>query len=129
MNLAKDILANLNNRHIVLLQGDLGVGKTTLAKGIAKVLGVDEVITSPSYVLMKIYKLKNKFFKRLVHVDLYRIEFDVNVDDLGLTDYLRDPESLVVVEWPERIKGSWPESVLKIDLAYSKNLKIRIIEY
>lgn len=127
--IAREILRQLGRRHIILLSGELGTGKTITVQAIAEELGVTEDVNSPTYVLMKIYPLQNADFDRLVHVDLYRIEYNQDTDELGLTDYLNDERSLVVVEWPERILGNWPSDALLVQFYYGDKENIRTIDF
>ncbi len=102
--LARQILDDFGS-HIIFLQGDLGSGKTVFVKGLSEGLGVKDVVNSPTFVIMKVYETKNNKFKRLVHIDLYRLD-KVDEDDLvnlGIKEYMDDPKSLVVIEWAERI--------------------------
>jgi tRNA threonylcarbamoyladenosine biosynthesis protein TsaE len=128
--LAKEILRRLGRKHVVLLSGELGAGKTVIAQIIAEELGIKEQIISPTYVLMKVYPLpEGSMYNRFVHVDLYRIEYDQRLDELGLVEYLEDPQSLVVVEWPERIIGTWPTDACQIRLDYGDKSTIRTIDF
>ena len=127
--IAREIMRQLGRRHIILLSGQLCTGKTVTAQAIAEELGLKDDVNSPTYVLMKIYPLQNSDFDRLVHVDLYRIEYNQDTDELGLTDYLADTRSLVVVEWPERILGSWPTDALLVQLDYGDKESIRTIDF
>ncbi len=111
--IAKEVLADLDN-NIILLQGELGSGKTAFAKLLAEELGITEVVTSPTFILLKAYPIAdNPKFKRLVHVDLYRLESAdaKQVVDLGLQEYLDDEQSLVLIEWPERIEEKIKNSI------------------
>lgn len=127
--MAKEILRRLGGKHVILLTGELGSGKTVLAQAIAEELGIKDNLVSPTYVLMKVYDIPAGNFKKLVHADLYRIEYNQNIDDLGLTDYLDDPTSLVVVEWPERILGSWPVDSILVRLDYGEKSTIRTVDF
>ena len=85
---------------VVLLIGPLGAGKTVLAKGIARGLGIQEEISSPTYTIVSEYRREGAW---LHHVDLYRIEGRDQMENLGLEDMLRG-ESVVVVEWGEKLE-------------------------
>lgn len=97
---------------VVCLSGDLGGGKTTFMKGLARGLGVDQVITSPTFVVESVYKRKTKNVKRKIktiyHFDVYRIKNTAEVLALGWEEVLADPAGVVVVEWAERIKEILP---------------------
>lgn len=84
---------------MILLEGDLGAGKTTFTQGMASALGVDSAVTSPTFTLMNIYATDGGF--DLVHVDVYRLELLSEVVDLALAEML-DDGAVVVVEWGER---------------------------
>jgi tRNA threonylcarbamoyladenosine biosynthesis protein TsaE len=110
---AKKILAEIQRQNkaasLIALQGDLGAGKTTLVQSIAALLGVTETVNSPTFVIAKFYDTTHGDFKRLVHIDAYRIESESELDVLGWSALLNDPDNLIVIEWPERISGSIPE--------------------
>ncbi len=127
--IAREILRQLGRRHIILLSGQLGTGKTITVQAIAEELGVQASVNSPTYVLLKEYLLTGQSFERLIHVDLYRIEFNQDTDELGLADYLADEKSLVVVEWPERILGSWPADALLVNFDYGDKETVRTIDF
>lgn len=126
--LAQQVLADLGS-NIIFLRGDLGSGKTVFVKGLAQALGVRDVVNSPTFVIMKIYETKNNKFKRLVHIDFYRLDEVVEADlvNLGIKEYMDDPESLVVIEWAERIVGQVPE-VLVINFTVNSD-STRKIEF
>lgn len=96
---------------LILLDGDLGAGKTTLVQGLAKALGVMEAVTSPTFVLMNIYPTTAGF--DLVHVDVYRLDRLSEVVDLALPEVL-DDGAVVVVEWGERAAAALPPARLRI---------------
>ena len=92
---------------IVLLHGDLGAGKTTLTKGIAKFFGIDEVV-SPTFTLMQVYQSVNETMGQInhvVHIDTYRLEREEELLDIGFEDYVGEPHTLCIIEWPEKIEN------------------------
>jgi tRNA threonylcarbamoyladenosine biosynthesis protein TsaE len=104
---------------IVTLSGDLGAGKTAFVKGAALSLGLTEHVTSPTFVIMKIYDLEKQAFARLVHIDAYRLKGAHHLKVLGWETLLRDPKNLIFVEWPEQAGGAIPSSAIRITLRYS----------
>jgi tRNA threonylcarbamoyladenosine biosynthesis protein TsaE len=94
---------------VIGLQGDLGAGKTTLTKAVAQKLGVAETVVSPTFVIAKFYEASNTF-KQVVHIDAYRIEDVQELVPLGWDRMLQQPRTLIIVEWPERIKNALPSS-------------------
>ncbi len=97
--LAKKLAASFKGNEVVLLEGELGAGKTIFAKGIAAGLDLKDVhqVCSPSYTLVNIYQAKYPIF----HIDLYRLDQDAEILDLGWEDYL--DQGVVIVEWAEKI--------------------------
>lgn len=93
--------------HVVGLRGELGAGKTTFVQHVARELGVEDVVTSPTFVIAQRYRTQHPVFKTLVHMDAYRLEGEVN-DTIGFSDYLDDPHTLVLVEWPEQLPREVP---------------------
>ena len=94
----------LPNGSVVLLMGDLGAGKTTLVRGVAEALGIEEKITSPTFNIMKIY-FKGK--RVLIHIDAYRLED--NDSDIGLDEFIGTDKGLTFIEWPMYISSLIPE--------------------
>lgn len=98
--------------HVVfLLDGDLAAGKTTLTKGIAKGLGISEVIKSPTFTIMRTYETEDA---KLYHLDLYRLS-EVG-GDFDLEEYVFDEDSVVVIEWPYQVIELLPNNYIKIDI-------------
>lgn len=96
---------------LILLEGDLGAGKTTFTQGLARALGVASAVTSPTFVLMNIYPTRAGF--DLVHADVYRLDRLSEVTDLAMTEML-DDGAVVVVEWGERAAAALPEEHLRV---------------
>ena len=117
---AKDVLAKLapkNTATIVALVGDLGAGKTTFVQALGKELGVTETMQSPTYVLMKKYQTTNSKFQTLIHIDAYRLENPEEFAALRPGQFLQDPKTLVVVEWPEKVAGALPPADLTVNFS------------
>ncbi len=113
-----------NTKAVVLaLVGDLGSGKTTFVQHMAKQMGIEDSVQSPTYVLMKKYKLPEglnpmgqpRRFKTFIHIDAYRLEDPKEFETLKPEEFLNDPTTIVVIEWPERVQGvlPTPDVVLK----------------
>lgn len=99
---------------VIALHGDLGAGKTTFVQELAKIWGVIEPVTSPTFVLQKKYELTGAPFRTLVHMDVYRLDDPSEVRVLHWEELVHDSSSIVCVEWAERIKSELPEEVLNI---------------
>jgi tRNA threonylcarbamoyladenosine biosynthesis protein TsaE len=90
---------------LILLVGPLGAGKTCFAKGVARGMGIDRVVRSPSFIILSRYEGQLP----LAHLDLYRIEGEAAIDELGLDEQLED--AVLLVEWGEKLAGRWEDSV------------------
>lgn len=93
---------------VIGLAGDLGSGKTAFVKGVAQALGVEEHVTSPTFVIQKTYPTARGPFKRLVHVDAYRLDSAHEIEQLDWKTTLADADNLVLIEWPERVASAVP---------------------
>jgi len=134
--LARQLLLELGGRipkskvqaAVVGLRGDLGAGKTTLAQGIAHELGVTEHVTSPTFILERVYPLSRPAAKweRLVHTDAYRLDSESELRHLGWQELLVDPGNLILVEWPERVAGSLPPETFYVDCKHIDELRREI---
>ena len=87
---------------VVALIGNLGAGKTTFTQAVAEALGVKENITSPTFVIEKIYKLKGQKWQNLIHLDCYRLDKPEELLHLGWAEIASEPENLILVEWADK---------------------------
>jgi tRNA threonylcarbamoyladenosine biosynthesis protein TsaE len=106
----------LQDGDVVLLHGDLGAGKTTLAKGIASALGIREVVSSPSFALVNEYDTESAAVSRLFHLDLYRLQDENDLASIGFDDLVASARGAMLVEWPERAATALPERYLLIEI-------------
>ena len=123
--IAKELVQKLRGGEVLALVGNLGAGKTVFVKGLAKALGIEDNITSPTFVLMKLYQSQHKKIKRLVHVDCYRLEKTEDLTEIGLADYLNDPENIVVIEWADRVVNL-PKDAININIDYIEGQTRRV---
>jgi tRNA threonylcarbamoyladenosine biosynthesis protein TsaE len=105
---------------VINLSGELGAGKTNFAKGFAKGLGIKEMIASPTFVILKIYEIKNNIlqragFKNFFHMDAYRIRDQKEMGAIGFVSMAQDPSNIIAVEWGENIKELIPKDVLRVE--------------
>lgn len=113
LKIGRSISRLLKPGDIVLLSGELGAGKTVLAKGIAQGLGINkDKVISPSFVLLRIHKGKHPMH----HFDFYRLKTPHDILGLGYEEYFYS-EGITVIEWPERLKFLLPKEFLKIKLS------------
>ncbi len=102
ISFAEEYAKTLRAGDVVLLRGEMGAGKTVFVKGLARGLGIDEEITSPTYAYM------NEYGGKLYHYDCYRLTDGAQAEALGLTDYFY-AGGICVIEWSENIRSVLPE--------------------
>lgn len=136
--LAKKILKSGVQKHAVTiaLEGELGAGKTTFIKGFAKTLGIKAHITSPTFVILKNYKLpaspklqrgeQTTNYKLLVHIDAYRLKNYRDLISLGLKETMANPENIILIEWSERVKPIIPSKHIGIHIDHTGKDEIKI---
>ena len=115
---------------VVGLSGDLGSGKTTFTKCVAKILEIKEHITSPTFVIQKRYSIdKDDFpFETLIHIDAYRLESAHELEVLDFKRELADPSNLILIEWPERVIVALPKETEIIRFTFIKE-HVRTIKF
>lgn len=119
MKIAEAFAKTLEKGDVVLLDGNMGAGKTVFVKGIAKGLGIEVPVTSPTYTYVNTYG-------SLYHFDCYRIRSERHALELGLADYF-DCGGICLVEWGENIKGLLPQNCKRVTISGSGE-EMRTIE-
>ena len=130
---------------VIGLEGDLGGGKTTFVQGFAKGLGIKEKILSPTFVILRRFRIPKKFqvsrfppatlersdggrgrFHEFYHIDCYRIEKPQELLDLGFKEIVSDPKNILIIEWAEKVKKILPKDTitLKFEFINEKTRKI-----
>jgi len=150
-DIGKKIASKLKGGEIIALHGDLGAGKTVITKGIAQGLGYNKIVNSPTFVLMKIYKIPSTKkdglkiplppeertgnptlikgeIKRICHIDAYRISTEEEIEGIGIYEYLGKRDTICIIEWPERIKKIMPKNTKWINLKCGEKENIRKID-
>ncbi len=127
--LGRTVAASLQDGDVLCLYGELGAGKTTFVKGLAKTLGITEEILSPTFTLMNIYNIKiaESNLNTLVHIDTYRLKTENDLREIGVEDYLGQPGVVTIIEWPEKITGLIEnKKVIKIYFEHLSNNERKI---
>lgn len=119
-------LPKLEHARVFGLRGNLGVGKTTFMKGLAKGFNVKKNITSPTFVILQRFKLKNKFYKNLFHIDAYRLSSFSNIHLLEIDKIIEDNKNIVFIEWPQNIKSKNLKLCGFISLRHKKEMERNI---
>ncbi len=118
-------LAQSSRGRIFALSGDLGSGKTAFAQAFLRALGVKRRIASPTFLLIKNYRLKTK---KIYHIDCYRLKNPKELIKLGIKDILKDKNNIALVEWADKIKGLIPKDAVWIYFRHGKNSNERVIK-
>ena len=126
--IANELVSTFSGGELILCSGTLGVGKTALAKSIGKALGVESIINSPTFNILKVYKGTDFNF---YHIDCYRLEkTDTSNIFLDINDACNEKNNIIFVEWPEFIKYKFDKEipVIKINIEYldENNRKVTI---
>jgi len=112
---------------VLALRGNLGSGKTAFSQAVGEVLGVSGM-SSPTFVIEKIYPIDYRGFKHLVHIDAYRLEKHTELLHLGWTEICKEPENLILIEWPDRVSEIIPKDAMLINFKFVDE-NTRDIEY
>ena len=120
---ATSLLELINDHTIVCFYGEMGVGKTTFIKEICKKLGVEDVVSSPTFSIINEYLTDND--ESVYHFDFYRIEKEEEAFDIGYEEYFYQG-NLCLIEWPEKISSIIPKNIIKVQI--TRNDEQRIIE-
>jgi tRNA threonylcarbamoyladenosine biosynthesis protein TsaE len=121
----KEIISKKNPPVFIGLMGDLGAGKTSFVQGVSEFFCINDAVLSPTFVIQKIYEIKEEnriskghSFKRLVHMDLYRLEDEKSLDAIKWEEYRNDKENILFVEWPNQIWKDFPEDMVLINIEH-----------
>lgn len=121
LRIGEEISRDLKGTEVIALFGGLGMGKTALTTGIAKGLGADNCVSSPTFALVNEYNGKYKIF----HFDMYRISTWDDLYSIGFFDYLNN--GILVIEWSENIENALPQKYIKITLEKGNGEDERIL--
>lgn len=136
---AGEILATAMSRRnlaigalVLALAGDLGSGKTAFAQNFAEALGVKEKIKSPTFIIFRKSKIENKKwreigFENFYHFDVYRINNEKEILNLGWEEIISNPENIVLVEWADKIENILPKNSMRINFKHLKGDKREIV--
>jgi len=122
------LLIKLDAKKAVVLGlvGELGAGKTAFTKEFIKAAGIKEKVSSPTFLIMRNFNLKNKktWFKKIYHIDAYRVETE-DLLKLGLKEVINDSKNIVMVEWADKIKSVLPRNAIWIRIRHGKKINQR----
>lgn len=138
-NLAGDLIKdiNLKKARVVLLKGNLGAGKTTFVIGFLKYFGIKPSGASPTFVIMKRYNISSKLkredkeklgFENVYHLDAYRLKSKEDLKDLDFDTIINNHKNIILIEWPEMIKGKKMTNVTSVEINYGEKENEREIK-
>lgn len=108
---------------VVCLAGDLGAGKTLLVQGLAKALGIEDTVNSPTFTILNVYEAAFPIY----HFDLYRLDYAEELFDIGFYEYT-SAAGLAIIEWPDKFPGQLPDEYLWIDIKTNETINERMLE-
>ncbi|MBQ9442493.1 MAG: tRNA (adenosine(37)-N6)-threonylcarbamoyltransferase complex ATPase subunit type 1 TsaE [Selenomonadaceae bacterium] len=117
VKLAEKVAQRVREGTVICLEGGLGAGKTLFVQSMARTLGVQGEVTSPTFNLMNIYE----GFCPIVHFDLYRLQNEDELEDIGFYEYTDFPEGIVFIEWAEKFSEALPDDYVKIEIERIKD--------
>lgn len=112
---------------IIGLVGDLGGGKTTFLQGFGRELGIKGKILSPTFLIMRRFKVSGFKFKNFYHIDCYRVDKPKEILDLGFKEIISNPRNIVAIEWAEKVKKILPKETTWIKFQFGGKNKRKII--
>ena len=114
---------------VIALNGDLGSGKTTFVQTLAKLIKTDQVPNSPTFVVLKSYPADHPQWKKLVHMDAYRLETIDELRPLKFDELLRQKDSIICIEWAKRIAPKLPPQTIRLDFSITDSSRLITINY
>jgi tRNA threonylcarbamoyladenosine biosynthesis protein TsaE len=125
--IAADFAKGILPGSVIAIYGELGAGKTVFARGFAMGLGITETVSSPTFTLMQEYKITGRDGLRwFYHLDLYRIEDSKAALVFGVDEYMSGPESVLLIEWAERIEDILPAGTMRVEISHAGGDKRKI---
>lgn len=123
--LARKIAQIIRPGTVICLNGDLGAGKTLFVQSLVAALGVEGEATSPTFNLMNVYEGRMPIH----HFDLYRLEEEYELEEIGFYDYTDIPEGLVLIEWAEKFPDCLPEDYISLEIRRTDDEQQRIFDF
>lgn len=121
-------LARIHRSPLVIgLTGELGSGKTFFVRSFLRALGVKERVLSPTFVLIKEYTPKHSYYKKVYHIDVYRLSGARDLHPLGFDELLKEEKTIVLIEWADKIKKLLPSNTIWIKFKHGKKENERTI--
>ncbi len=126
--IASGLAGRLRGGELILVNGPVGAGKTTFIAALAKSLGVNRRVRSPSFVLFSVYPARRKRIEVFIHADCYRLKRRPELSSLGLAEYIKSDRAVVAVEWSSRFPSAWSgQRLVRVSLASVTKTARRVV--
>lgn len=112
--LAKKIVSRFSGGEVVCLYGELGAGKTVFVQGMLEYFLPGKRVLSPTFIIVRHYSINNTTIKKFLHADLYRLTAPKEIKDLEFLEFINNPDTIVAIEWAEKLENELPEKRIDI---------------
>lgn len=124
---AQKLASTLKGGEVLCFYGDLGAGKTTFISGLVDYFLPNSRVLSPTFIIVRHYSLNNISIKNFYHIDLYRLQNNTGIDELGIVELFNQPDNIIAIEWAERMENLLP--MKRVDIRFKiKSIDKRIIQ-
>ncbi len=111
-----DIASKMTGGEVICLYGDLGAGKTVFSGGFINYFLPEKRVVSPTFIIVRHYSVKKDAVTNIYHIDLYRMNSPLEIEGIGLSEFMNKPENIVIIEWAERLFDKKPK--VRTDLSF-----------
>ena len=118
MQLGRELAATLKGGKTVCLYGDLGAGKTVFVKGVINYFIPGKRVLSPTFIIVRHYPTNNTVIKEIIHIDLYRIDTQKDMESVGLSQFLHKPDAVVLIEWAQKLGAYRPQKRVDVKISH-----------
>lgn len=124
--LGRKLASQLKEGEVLCLYGDLGAGKTTFIQGFIKFFLPQKRVLSPTFIIVRHYRVPSKEVTNIYHIDLYRMKSERQIQDIGLSQLFGNPDTVVFIEWAEKLGNLMPKKRIDIRFEMLEEQKRRI---
>ena len=128
VDFASNYVKKITNYRIISLVGELGTGKTMFVKGLAKGFKIKQAIVSPSFVLMKNYKVNSRLIKNFIHIDCYYLDDFKESLNIGIEEWFGRRDTFIAIEWADKIRELLPKKIIYVKIDYNRKINSRTIK-
>ena len=118
VQVGREFAATLKGGEVACLYGDLGAGKTVFVKGVIGYFIPGKRVLSPTFIIVRHYSVKNTTVEEIIHIDLYRIDSQKDMESIGLRQFLHKPGSVVLIEWAQKLGVYLPQKRIDVKISH-----------